>query len=157
MTDIYGATTSSGRVEAQVTMVNIVIVSHGNLGEALLRAGEMIAGPQERVHVVQIAPGESPGLFSQRLAAVLHKIEPEPAIILVDLLGGTPYNTAAVHAAKGTVECVTGANLPVLLDLIMSRSELGLSELAESVAQAGRDSIKNVGPFLRGGESSTAR
>ena len=157
MTDICRATTSSGRVEAQVTMVNIVIVSHGNLGEALLRAGEMIAGPQERVHIVQIAPGESPGPFSQRLAAVLYKIEPEPAIILVDLLGGTPYNAAALHAARGNVECVTGANLPVLLDLIMSRDQLTLSELAESIAQAGRDSIKNVGPVLRGGESSAAR
>ena len=40
--------------------------------------------------------------------------------------------------------------------VIMSRGELALPELADSVAQAGRDSIKSVGPVLRGGTSSAA-
>jgi PTS system mannose-specific IIA component len=129
-------------------MVNIVVVSHGNLATALIQAVEMIAGPQDGLFAAEIGPGEGAETFAVDLGRLLHSIEPEPILILVDLLGGTPYNVAARHVLGDRFECVTGANLPMLLDLVMSRGEIPLSELAASTERAGRDSIRNLGPLL---------
>jgi len=129
-------------------MINIVIVSHGELGDALIRAAEMIVGPIERVFSVPLLPGESPEGFGDKLATALQEIEGEETLVLIDLFGGTPYNVAARQVLKPNVECVTGVNLPMLLELVMSRDSASLSELAESITQAGQESVKNLGPML---------
>jgi mannose/fructose/sorbose-specific phosphotransferase system IIA component len=130
-------------------MINIVLVSHGELGDALIRAAEMIAGPAERVFSVPLLPGESPESFGDKLTVALQDIEGEETLVLIDLFGGTPYNVAARRVLQENVECVTGANLPMLLELLMSRDDASLPELAEAIAQAGQESVKNLGPMLK--------
>ena len=130
-------------------MINVVLVSHGELGDALIRAAEMIAGPAERVFSVPLLPGESPESFGDKLAGELQGIEGEETLVLIDLFGGTPYNVAARRVLQENVECVTGANLPMLLELLMSRDDAPLPELAEAIAQAGQESVKNLGPMLK--------
>ena len=130
-------------------MINVVLVSHGELGDALIRAAEMIAGPAERVFSVPLLPGESPESFGDELAVALQEIEGEETLVLIDLFGGTPYNVAARRVLQENVECVTGANLPMLLELLMSRDDAPLPEMAESIAQAGQESVKNLGPMLK--------
>ncbi|MBL7065597.1 MAG: PTS sugar transporter subunit IIA [Anaerolineae bacterium] len=129
-------------------MINIVIVSHGDLGDALIRATEMIAGPIERLLSVPLLPDESPEGFEDKLSTALRGIEGEETLVLVDLPGGTPYNVVARHVLQGNVECVTGVNLPMLLELVTSRDETLLAELAEAIAQTGQEAIRNVGPML---------
>jgi mannose/fructose/sorbose-specific phosphotransferase system IIA component len=130
-------------------MINIVIVSHADLGDALIRAAEMIAGSAEGLYSVSLLPEDSPETFGEKLETALQEIEEEETLVLIDLFGGTPYNVAARQVLKENVECVTGANLPMLLELIMSRDEGSLTELAASIAQAGQESVKNLGPMLR--------
>jgi len=130
-------------------VINIVLVSHGKLGDALIQATEMIAGPAERLFSVPLLPGESPEGFGEKLNAALQEIAGEETLVLIDLFGGTPYNVAARQVLKENVECVTGANLPMLLELVMSRDGATLSELAEEIARAGQESVKNLGPMLR--------
>ena len=130
-------------------MINIVVVSHGELGDALIQAAEMIAGPAERVFSVPLLPGESPEGFGEKLTTALQEIAGEKTLVLIDLFGGTPYNVAARQVLKENVECITGANLPMLLELVMSRDTASLPELAEEIARAGQESVKNLGPMLR--------
>ncbi len=129
-------------------MVNIVIVSHADLGDALIRAVEMIAGQAEGLYSVSLFPGDSPEGLGEKLEAALQEIEGQETLVLIDLFGGTPYNVAARQVLKENVECVTGANLPMLLELIMSRDGVSLPELAKEIAQAGQESVKNLGPML---------
>ena len=56
---------------------------------------------------------------------------------------------AARQVIEDNVECVTGVNLPMLLELVTSRDDAVLPEMAEEIAQAGRESVKNLGPMLR--------
>jgi PTS system mannose-specific IIA component len=130
-------------------MISIVVVSHGDLASALVRAVDMIAGPQPALYAVEIGPGESPDTFATALASLLRSIAPSPVLILVDLLGGTPYNVVARHVVGAQAECVSGVNLPMLLELVMSRNAIPLAELATSAESSGRDSIENLGPKLR--------
>jgi PTS system mannose-specific IIA component len=131
-------------------MINIVLVSHGDLGDALIQATEMITGPIEHLFSVSLLPDESPEGFEKKLATTLREIEGQETLVLIDLLGGTPYNVAARYVLKGNVECVTGVNLPMLLELVTSRDNVSLPELAGVVAQVGREAIKNLGAILDG-------
>jgi PTS system mannose-specific IIA component len=130
-------------------MINIVVVSHADLGDALIRAVEMITGQTEGLYAVSLLPGDSLESFGEKLEAVLQKIEGQETLVLIDLFGGTPYNLAARQVLKENVECITGVNLPMLLELVMSRDGASLPELAEAIAQAGQESVKNLGPILR--------
>jgi mannose/fructose/sorbose-specific phosphotransferase system IIA component len=131
-------------------MLNIVIVSHGSLGKSLIEAAEMIAGPMDNLHAVSLLPGEAPESFGEKLTAVMKDLDEKETLILIDLFGGTPYNVAARQVLNKNVECVTGANLPMLLELCVSCDEYGsLSDLAARMTEAGQQSVKNLGPMLQ--------
>ena len=76
-------------------MINIVVVSHADLGDALFRAAEMIVGETEGLYSVSLLPEDSPEAFGEKLEAALRPIEGEETLVLIDLFGGTPYNVAA--------------------------------------------------------------
>lgn len=132
-------------------MIHILIVSHGNLGQALIEAAEMIVGPIEGLSAVALLPGEAPEGFDAKLDAAFEAIAGEETLILIDLFGGTPYNVVARRVIEDYVECLTGANLPMLLELVMARDGASLPDLAQEIAQAGQESVKNLGPMLKGG------
>lgn len=131
------------------SVLQIVLISHADLGDALVRATEMIAGPTQGLHTVSLQPEESPETFGTKLEAILSELEGQEILILIDLFGGTPYNVAARQVLNDRVECITGVNLPMLLELVMVREGATLAELAEMIAQTGADSVKNLGPMLR--------
>jgi len=135
-------------------LLHIILATHGELGRALLEAAEEIAGPQERVYAVGLLAGESPEGFAAQLDAALAQTAGGETLLLVDLFGGTPYNYAARAALAaqppGRVVCVTGANLPLLLELLLGRNgDAPLAELVERAVQAGRDSIRDLSAALR--------
>jgi PTS system mannose-specific IIA component len=130
-------------------MINIVVVSHGNLSEQLIKSAEMIAGPAEEVYAVTLQPGDKPETFSQKLDDTMAKIGDQEILILIDILCGTPYNITARQVLKEKVECITGANLPMLIEAMLSRENTSVSELAVTITGVGADSVKNLKPFLK--------
>ncbi len=123
----------------------IVVVAHGDLGEALVRAAEMIMGPQPDLIPLALWPEESPAVLREKLTAVLEQTGDRPALGLVDLLGGTPFNVVARHLPERDIACVTGVNLPMLLDLLAVRDEgLSPAELAARAVQSGQGGIHRV-------------
>jgi mannose/fructose/sorbose-specific phosphotransferase system IIA component len=131
-------------------MINILLVSHDNLSEQLIKSAEMIAGPAENVYALTLQPGEKPETFSEKIDETMAKIGDQEVLILIDILCGTPYNVTARQVLKDNVECVTGANLPMLIEAMLSRDGVTVSELAETITGVGANSVKNLKPFLRG-------
>ncbi|MGQ9468027.1 MAG: PTS sugar transporter subunit IIA [Anaerolineae bacterium] len=131
----------------------IVIVAHGDLGEALVRAAEMIVGPQADLFAVSLWPEESPAALEEKLLATLRQVGQRPALVLVDLLGGTPFNVVARHLPERDIVCVTGVNLPMLLDLLTARDgESSPADLAARAVQSSRDSVQR---FLAVSDTAT--
>ncbi len=130
-------------------MINVVLVSHGDLCAQLIKSAAMIAGEAEGVYSVPLYPGETPEEFEKKLNEVLEKIGDEETFILMDIFSGTPYNVSARQVLRDNVQCVTGANLPMLIELLMTRDYNTLSELAEQITQSGIESIKNLKPLFK--------
>jgi mannose/fructose/sorbose-specific phosphotransferase system IIA component len=131
-------------------MINVVVVSHGDLADALIRSARMIAGEFSGVYGVALFPGETPEVFGARLSAQLDALAGQDTLVFIDLFGGTPYNVAARLLLRPGIECLTGVNLPMLLEVVMSREATeSVSGLTANIAQQGKESIINLGPLLK--------
>ena len=130
-------------------MVGMLIVTHGRLGEGLLDAMQMIAGPQEKVDFVSLKEGDSIDELKERiLNAVKILDDGSGVLVFVDMFGASPSNAAA-YLLNENVEVITGVNLPMLLEIVSFRESSSLQELSANAMTAGVESIKNLTQLLR--------
>ena len=129
-------------------MINVVVVCHGDFGQALIRSAEMIMGPQDGVRAVSLQPEDSPETFGGKLDATLADLEGQETLILIDLFGGTPFNVSSRKVLLPNVECITGLNMATLIEALGSRDCGSLCELALQVTEAGQKSVVNLKPLL---------
>ncbi|MBK6744689.1 MAG: PTS fructose transporter subunit IIA, partial [Hydrogenophilales bacterium] len=64
-------------------------------------------------------------------------------LVMTDIYGATPSNTACKLVKAGHVDVVSGVNLPMLLKALTYRLE-PLEQLAERIANGGRNGIFRV-------------
>jgi mannose PTS system EIIA component len=138
-------------------LIGIVVVSHGPLAEGLKSAAEMIVGPQERLLAIGMEPAADMERLREQIEAAATTVaagDPAGALVLVDLMGGSPANVSAYLAASGT-PVICGASLPMLLEVLVTRERATLRELTDIALQAARDGIINLTQMLasEGGES----
>ncbi|WP_419177831.1 PTS sugar transporter subunit IIA [Pelosinus fermentans] len=128
-----------------IGLVNLIICTHGKFSEELVKASEMISGKQENLKYVTFELGESTdGLVEKYKKAIKELDNKDETLFIVDLFGGSPYNAASrIVADNERLDIVAGVNLPMMLEIYMSRNELCLSELVDVAIHAGRDSVKS--------------
>ncbi len=130
-------------------MVGMLIVTHGRLGEGLLDAMQMIAGPQEKVDFVSLKEGDSIDELKERILNTVKMLDDGSGVLVfVDMFGASPSNAAA-YLLNENVEVITGVNLPMLLEIVSFRETSSLQELSANAMTAGVESIKNLTQLLR--------
>lgn len=122
-------------------MTGVLICTHGNSAPELLKTAEMICGKQDNCQTVAFKMGEAleelKAEMDQKIASLSGTV-----ICLVDLKGGTPFNTLIGLKEKyPTIEIITGVNIPMLLELFMSRNQLAPKELIKMVIEAGKSGV----------------
>jgi len=139
-------------------MIGIVVVTHSQLGEALIEAAEFIVGSRpEGVVSVSIDLNQNVDKLREKVAAGIKKAGREEGILLLtDMFGGTPSNISYSFLEEGRVEVLSGVNLPILVQALNSRGKMGLSELAASLETFGRKSITLASGILKGNKRSGA-
>lgn len=125
-------------------MVGILLVSHGALCQQLINSVATITGEPEQCLAVDLREGESPDPYRQRVEEALNQLDTGSGVlVLVDMIGGTPYNTVAYLSRSAHIQFVTGMNMPMLTFLAMERKEQsGITELADRAAEYGTKGIK---------------
>ncbi len=133
-------------------MVGIVIVTHSNLGSAIIEAAEFIlgAGP-EAVVAVSINLKEDPEKLRKKIAKAIKNVNQNNGIlILTDMFGGTPSNLSYSFLEEGKVEVLSGVNLPILIRAIDVRQKMDLSKMAKNLEKFGKRSISLASGILKG-------
>jgi len=133
---------SEGRTENTV-LPWILILTHGNLGQALIESASMILGQLANVMALPLNVGDDPEVYRQRVEQVL-SVMPEGSLVLVDLFGGTPFNSIVLAAQRKHALAVAGVNLSMLIEATIERQSLTGDELLEAAVKAGYDGIVNV-------------
>src|SRR5690554_7088286 len=121
-------------------MFAIVVVGHGEFSTGLKNAAEMILGEQENLEAVPLLPTDSPESYLEKLKEATNLYD--ELVILADLKGGTPGNLASFVVKDKKCRCITGANLPMLLEMVGSRfSGIGIEEAISAAIKAGNTGI----------------
>lgn len=130
-------------------MTGLVLVTHAGLAGALKSAAEMIVGSIDRCASVEVSPGEHADEIMARVVSAVEAVSADGAIIMTDLFGGTPSNMAMSFLKEGSIEVLTGVNLPILIEFCSKRGRMSLAELAAELQRAGREGIIVAGEFLK--------
>ena len=104
-------------------MIGILLITHGALGEALIQCACHVMN-RRPLQLMQLGmAGQDDPLDALPLARRLLEITDtgDGVLILTDILGATPANTAAKLLEPGRIEGVAGVNLPMLLRVITYR------------------------------------
>lgn len=120
--------------------MEILMASHGSFARALKESAEMITGPQPHITTFELFPDMSLDDFQQQLAQAIQNCEGE-VLVLLDLLGGTPFNTLISQLKNEHVGFITGMNLGMLLELLLDNEVKTLQELQEFAKCKGIASI----------------
>ena len=132
-------------------MVGVVVAAHGTFAEALVKAAEGIVGKLDNLKVVNLLAHEGMECGREKLVSAIREVDTGAGVvILADIFGGTPSNCCLSLLAEGSLEVVTGVNLPMLLRLATSRTDgQDPKQVAESLVQYGRQNITNASELLR--------
>ncbi len=133
-------------------MVGIVIVTHSNLGSAIIDAAEFILGTgPEAVVAVSINLKEDPEKLRKKITKAIKSVNQNKGIlILTDMFGGTPSNLSYSFLEEGKVEVLSGVNLPILIKAIDIRQKMDLSKMAKNLEKFGKRSISLASGILKG-------
>jgi PTS system mannose-specific IIA component len=138
-------------------MIGIVIVTHGQLGDALIEAAEFILGNRpEAIESISIDLNENAEKLRNKIARGIKKVQDrEGILILTDMFGGTPSNLSYSFLEEGHIEVLSGVNLPVLIQAASLRGkEMNLEELAANLEIFGKKSISLASGILKGNKRS---
>ena len=134
-------------------MIGIVIVTHSQLGDALIGAAEFIIGSRpEAMESVSIDLSQNADKLRSKIARGIKKVEGQEGIlILTDMFGGTPSNLSYSFLEEGHIEVLSGVNLPILIQAANLRDkDMKLGELAAKLEVFGKKSISLASGILRG-------
>ena len=137
-------------------MIGIVIVTHCQLGDALIGAAEFIIGSRpEALESVSIDLNENAEKLRAKIARGIKKVEgKEGVLILTDMFGGTPSNLAYSFLEEGRIEVLSGVNLPILIQAAADRKKMKLDKLAANLEAFGKKSISLASGILKGNKRS---
>ena len=137
-------------------MIGIVIVTHSQLGDALIEAAEFIIGNRPEALVsVSIDLNESAEVLRGKIAKGIKKVKSKDGVlILTDMFGGTPSNLSYSFLEEGKIEVISGVNLPILIQAANKRSKFKLTKLAVKVEAFGKKSISLASGILKGNKRS---
>jgi mannose PTS system EIIA component len=133
-------------------MIGIVIVTHSQLGDALIDAAEFIIGSRpETMVAVSINLKEDVDKLRKKIAQGIKKVDHNRGVlILTDMFGGTPSNLSYSFLEEGRVEVISGVNLPILIKAVNIQEEMELGELARHLESFGKKSISLASGILKG-------
>ncbi len=130
-------------------MLGVLLVTHLDFGEALMRAAEGILGDQKGCLSISVNNQQSMQEIFEAIESGVKEVEDgDGVIILTDMFGGTPSNLSLSLLKTTRVEVISGANMPMLLKILGSR-ETSLEQLALEAKTAGRQGIVVAGEVLK--------
>jgi PTS system mannose-specific IIA component len=131
-------------------MVGIIIVSHGSLASEFVETSKMIVGDQPNIMPIRLDPSEGLEDIKNSVEQAYQKINDsgDGVLVLADLQGGTPCNGAFMMLGKNNISIVSGVNLPMVLEVLISRNGKLLKELTDIAVQSGKEGIRDISEFF---------
>lgn len=129
-------------------MTPLLIVTHLDFGQRLLAAAESMLGPQEACRAISLSPKMGRENLADEIVQARSLWQQDP-LILVDVVGGTPWNAALMVGLGEQGEVLGGLSLPLLIEALVARQSLGPREAAQQAAQRCQSSFALASIMLK--------
>ncbi len=139
-------------------MIGIVIVTHRQLGKALIEAAESVLGdPPDAVISVSVNPGADTDMLRKKIGKGIRAVNRKKGVLIfTDMFDGTPANLSYSFLREGAVDIISSVNLPILLKAITSRKKMSFASLTQCLEAYGRRNISLASGVLKGQSRSSA-
>ncbi|RVU97203.1 PTS sugar transporter subunit IIA [Coriobacteriales bacterium OH1046] len=131
-------------------MIQLVLISHGKFCEGIMDAIRMVAGEDFGIRTLSLTPDMSPEGYRKELATILSEtssIDSRGSMVLADIAGGTPFNSAIYLKNQFRIGIIAGVNVPMVLAFAMDRDETDtLDTLLGKVESPFFMGVKAIGP-----------
>lgn len=127
-------------------MIGILIISHGPLAEGILESSRFFYDDRRCIRTQILEKEDDPSMFFQTIKKACESFENvEDILILTDIPGGTPANAAQMlMQEKPRIRLLSGVNLMMMLDAVLSREMYDLDALAQHCRQSALESIQLI-------------
>jgi PTS system mannose-specific IIA component len=130
-------------------MIGVLITTHGDLGDELIKSAELIKGPLENILHLCVDPAKNVEDLKKEISNAIKKLDKgNGVLILTDLFGGTPSNISLSFMKDGKVEVLTGVNLPMVLKLSEVKEDMALRDFACLIRNYGEKNIMLASEIL---------
>lgn len=124
--------------------MRILLVTHGKLGMGLLDTAQMLIGTLSDVDFIEFEKNMGLEELEEKLKNYFETTKTSKILVLVDILGGTPFNSVSMFSFNNdNIRVVYGINLPTFIECynlkeddtfdglkdIMEETTIGISEI----------------------------
>lgn len=125
----------------------ILLVSHGACCTGMLDTVEMLAGELVDIAALPLCLGADPGEYQKSIESWLDGYGTN-AVILIDIMGGTPFNTVMRIANEREVHAVTGLSVAMAIETAVNRGFMKPDELCRHLVECVPESIVSIEGLL---------
>ncbi|MBW8352007.1 hypothetical protein K0H71_21635 [Bacillus sp. IITD106] len=133
-------------------MRRFLVASHGTLSHAILQSAALIIGEEKINNFVHIGVelNDSHDKVKSSIDAYLNSWGDEDQIlVLTDIMGGNITNILSEYIGVRDLHIITGMNLGMVLEVILSDEKTPIEELAESIVNMGKTGIEYLNITLQ--------
>lgn len=132
-----------------MSLIGLVIVTHGRLADEFRDAVEHVVGEQSALETVCIGAEDDIEIRRRDIVDAVERCDDgSGVIVLTDMFGGTPSNLAISLMGRPKLEVIAGVNLPMLIKLASARHTMNLEAAIEAGQDAGRKYINVASRLL---------
>jgi PTS system ascorbate-specific IIA component len=126
-------------------MIGVLIVTHGEIGTALLHSASQILGsPPPQVATLSVWRQDDPDDLILRAQELIAGVDDgEGVLVLTDIFGATPGNVVSRLLQDGRIEGVSGVSLPMLLR-VLSKRKGPLSAAVQRAMSGGAEGVVHM-------------
>ena len=130
--------------------MRIILVSHGSFSKGLYQTMEMVLGPQENLAYVGLYPEQGVDILKENIEKEFKEAkENEEILVLTDLFYGSPFNAVVQLMNKYDVYHLTGINVPLLMEILIMRSNVkNAEEICEETMKLAGSTVQDVRKYL---------
>ncbi|CZQ99354.1 PTS sugar transporter subunit IIA [Trichococcus collinsii] len=114
------------------------LISHNEYALGLKKALEMIIGKQDNLVAYGLMPGGHPDEIIEQIENGID--DRTEVVILGDIAGGSVCNSALRLTSKQNITLVTGMNLPLAMEIIVTQTTE--KEAIEAIVSCAREGMK---------------
>ncbi|MCR9264096.1 MAG: hypothetical protein NXH86_08040 [Flavobacteriaceae bacterium] len=129
-------------------MRKFLIATHGKFASGIKSSLDMIIGAQDNIFVLD-AYTENNVPIQDHLDAILNEIEiGDELVVFTDIMGGSITNQIIQRINSGNAHIVSGVNLPLLIEVILSDPDEDLQKVLDDAVENAKTQIVYVSKLI---------